>query len=70
MSVITAIIDLGSIFALSVSDICIQTCCPRVDFWNFMFWPVLVHHQEFYFVWHAGLTKCAVVWRGIRYYVL
>jgi hypothetical protein len=35
----------------------------------YMFRTILVHH-EFYFVWHVGLTKCAVVWRGIRYSVL
>ena len=33
---ITAIIDLGSIFALSISDIFIQSFCPRVGFWNFL----------------------------------
>jgi len=32
MSVITAIIDLGSIFALSISGIFIQTFCPRASF--------------------------------------
>jgi hypothetical protein len=36
----------------------------------YMFRTVVVHHKEFYFVWHDGLTKCAVVWRGIRYSVL
>ena len=36
MSVITATIDLGSIFALSISGIFILTFCPRVGFWNFL----------------------------------
>src|SRR5215510_13699182 len=35
MSVITAIIDLGSIFALSISGTFILKFCPRVGFWNF-----------------------------------
>ena len=36
MSVITATIDLGSIFAVSISGIFIVTFCPRVGFWNFL----------------------------------
>ena len=36
MSVIAAIIDLESIFALSISGIFILTFCPRVGFWNFL----------------------------------
>ena len=36
MSAITAIIDLGFIFALSKSGTFILTFCLRVGFWNFL----------------------------------
>jgi hypothetical protein len=34
-----------------------------------MFRTILVHHQQFCFVRHAGLTE-VVCWSGIRYSVL
>jgi hypothetical protein len=65
MSVITAIIDFGSIFVLSISGIFILTFCPRAGFWNFseevafIFFACFSSPSQAYFgLLPAGVGKC------------
>ena len=75
MSVITAIIDLGFIFALSISGIFILTFCPRVGFWNFLEEVAFIFclllksfpgslSKHFHFLSSADSRSCPV--RGFR----